>query len=110
MMTTQTAPLAPPNPERILQMGLAFWASKTLLSAVELGVFTVLAGTSMDLETLRERVALHERSAQDFFDALTALGLLQRRDGKYSNTPELGRRSLIRSTLIRSGWRRFWQR
>jgi len=26
---------APPSPERILQLGLAFWGSKTLLSAVE---------------------------------------------------------------------------
>ena len=32
-----------PNPEKILQTGLAFWASKTLLSAIELGLFTELA-------------------------------------------------------------------
>ena len=31
------------SPERILQTGLAFWNSKTLLSAIELGVFTELA-------------------------------------------------------------------
>jgi hypothetical protein len=30
------------TPEGILQLGLGFWASKTLLSAVELGVFTEL--------------------------------------------------------------------
>ena len=32
-----------PTPERILEIGMGFWASKTLLSAVELGVFTALA-------------------------------------------------------------------
>ena len=32
-----------PNPEKILQTGLAFWASKTLLSAVEMGLFTELS-------------------------------------------------------------------
>ena len=32
-----------PTPEAILQLGTAFWASKTLLSAVELGLFTELA-------------------------------------------------------------------
>jgi hypothetical protein len=31
------------TPERILHLGLGFWGSKTLLSAVELGVFTQLA-------------------------------------------------------------------
>ena len=32
-----------PTPEKILQTGLAFWPAKTLLSAIELGVFTELA-------------------------------------------------------------------
>ena len=31
------------SPEKILQTGLAFWASKTLLSAIEMGLFTELA-------------------------------------------------------------------
>ena len=31
------------NPGSILQLGLAFWGSKTLLSAVELGLFSELA-------------------------------------------------------------------
>jgi hypothetical protein len=33
-------------------------------------------------------LGLHPRSAQDFFDALVALGFLNRIDGKYHNTPE----------------------
>ncbi len=38
---------APPavSPDAILQLGFGFWGSKVLLSAVELGVFTALAGT-----------------------------------------------------------------
>jgi hypothetical protein len=32
-----------PAPDAILQLGLAFWGSKSLLSAVELGLFTELA-------------------------------------------------------------------
>ena len=32
-----------PTPDKILQTGLAFWPSKTLLSAIEMGVFTELA-------------------------------------------------------------------
>jgi len=76
-----------PTPENILQVGLGFWASKTLLSAVEMGLFTELAHGPKDLETVRGRLGLHPRSAHDFLDTLVALGFLERRDGKYSNTP-----------------------
>ena len=34
------------SPDAIMQLGFGFWGSKTLLSAVELGLFTELAGTS----------------------------------------------------------------
>jgi hypothetical protein len=44
-----------PTPERIMQVGLGFWASKTLLSAVEMEVFTELAKHPEDLATLQER-------------------------------------------------------
>jgi len=76
------------TPEHILQLGLGFWGSKTLLSAVELGVFTELAAGSLNAEALRQKLALHQRSALDFFDALVALGMLEKRGGKYANTPE----------------------
>ena len=76
------------TPEKILQVGLGFWASKTLLSAIEMELFTELAKHPQDLETLRGRLGLHARSAQDFLDTLVALGFLQRKDGKYHNTPE----------------------
>ncbi len=37
-----------PTPGRILQLGMGFWRAKTLLSAVELGLFTELAGHPLD--------------------------------------------------------------
>ena len=77
-----------PSPEKIMQVGLGFWASKTLLSAVEMEVFTELAKHPEDWRTLQGRMGLHPRSARDFLDALVALGFLQRVDGKYQNTPE----------------------
>lgn len=77
-----------PTPEGILQLGLAFWGSKTLLSAIELGVFSALAAGPQDAETLRRRLELHPRSTRDFFDALVALGMLDREGDVYRNTPE----------------------
>ncbi|WP_426419714.1 methyltransferase [Bradyrhizobium genosp. A] len=76
------------TPEHIMQVGFGFWASKTLLSAVELGVFSTLAKAPADLPTLQRKLALHQRSARDFLDALVALKLLERDNGIYSNTKE----------------------
>jgi precorrin-6B methylase 2 len=85
----RTADDAPPTltPEGILQLGLGFWGSKTLLSAVELGVFTELGDGPVLGDELATRLGLHPRSRWDFLDALVALGMLERDDGTYRNTP-----------------------
>jgi hypothetical protein len=75
------------SPESILQLGLAFWGSKTLLSAVELGVFTELAKGPREGNELGSVLGLHPRSARDFLDALVALGMLDRDVDQYRNTP-----------------------
>jgi hypothetical protein len=91
MMSTTTAPTAAHptglTPDHILQTGLAFWASKTLLSAVEMEVFTELAKGPESLESLTGRLGLHPRSSRDFLDALVALGFLERQNGTYANAP-----------------------
>src|SRR6202030_366344 len=79
--------MSEPQPDQILQVGLGFWASKTLLSAVEMELFTELARHPEDLETLQGRMGLHPRSSRDFLDALVALKFLERCDGRYHNTP-----------------------
>ncbi len=75
-------------PDHIMQLGLGFWGSKALLSAIELGLFSTLAGGTLTLAELTERLGLHDRSARDFFDALVALGMLERGDDGYANTAE----------------------
>ncbi len=77
-----------------MQIGMGFWASKTLLSAVELELFTVLAASPMTAAQIGDRLGLHPRSLRDFLDALVALHLLDR-DGDgpssaYRNTKESG--------------------
>ena len=75
-----------PRPDHIMQVGLGFWASKTLLSAVELEVFTHLAEGPKSLTVLQSSLALHPRAARDFLDALVALGFLERANGTYSKS------------------------
>jgi len=77
-----------PTPDGILQLGMGFWGSKTLLSAVELGVFTELAQGPQDGDGLAQRLGLHQRGSRDFFDALVALGKLRREGGRYTNSPD----------------------
>ncbi len=81
-----------PSPARIMQIGMGFFAAKTLLSAVEIGVFEALAAGPLTEAELRARLGLHARAAADFLDALVALGLLERvGDGPgatYANTKE----------------------
>jgi hypothetical protein len=82
---------ADPSPAPILEIGMGFWASKTLLSAVELGLFTELAAGPKTGAELERALGLHPRATYDFLDALVALGLLARRgdgaEGRYMNTP-----------------------
>ncbi|HSC57041.1 MAG TPA: methyltransferase dimerization domain-containing protein, partial [Nitrospira sp.] len=50
------------KPDKIMQLGLGFWGSKTLLSAIELGLFTELAKGPLDAEAIQDRLSLHPRS------------------------------------------------
>lgn len=76
------------TPDGIMKLGTGFFAAKTLLSAIELGLFTELAKQPLSAGDLRDRLHLHERAATDFFDALVSLGMLERNDSVYQNTAE----------------------
>ena len=80
------------TPDRIMQIGMGFWASKTLLSAVELELFTTLGAATKTGDEIGDRLGLHPRSQFDFLDSLVSLGLLEREgDGpqaRYGNTTE----------------------
>jgi hypothetical protein len=78
------------DPSHIMQVGLGFWPSKTLLSAVELELFTKLGTDGMTGSKIAEALELNARAIPDFPDALVALKLLDREgegsDALYRNT------------------------
>jgi hypothetical protein len=80
------------SPARIMEVGMAFWPAKVLLSAIELGLFTRLGANALTGRELRTALELHARADPDFFDALVALRFLDRDgagpDARYKNTPE----------------------
>jgi 2-polyprenyl-3-methyl-5-hydroxy-6-metoxy-1,4-benzoquinol methylase len=75
-----------------MQVGMGFFASKTLLSAVELELFTKLTRQPMTGKEIAAALQLNPRAIPDLPDALVALKFLEREgDGpaaRYSNTPE----------------------
>lgn len=67
------------DPSKIMQVGTGFWASKTLLTAVNMELFTILSKRELSAREIQLRLGLHSRSLYDFLDALVALGFLNRR-------------------------------
>lgn len=81
-----------PNPSNIMQIGLGFWASKVLLTAVNAGLFTHLARKPLSLKEIKVLFNWNcmDRHASDFLDTLYALKFLMREGigetAIYSNT------------------------
>ncbi len=75
------------NPQDILESGMAFWSSRLILTAVERGIFTLLAKGPLSTQELIELLGWHPRAATTALDGLVAAGLLRHdRSGRYSNT------------------------
>lgn len=78
------------DPSKIMQIGMGFWASKTLLTAVNMGLFTHLANGALSGREIQNKLELHHRSLFDFLDTLVALGFLSRtglkENASYSNS------------------------
>ncbi|SDM24629.1 methyltransferase family protein [Kriegella aquimaris] len=80
------------DPSKIMQVGMGFWASKTLLTAINMGLFTHLSDGEMSGKDIQSALGLHNRSLYDFLDTLVALGFLERNGLKetasYSNAKD----------------------
>ena len=87
-------PTQPLNPSGIMQIGLGFWPSKVLLTAVSAGLFTHLAKQPLSRKEIKALLNWNcmDRHASDFLDTLFALKFLKREgindSAIYSNTDE----------------------
>ena len=70
----------------LMQLMTGFWASKTLAAAVELDLFTTLADRPADIDQLGQALGLQPRPTEMLLSACAALGLLESRDARYSNS------------------------
>jgi SAM-dependent methyltransferase len=83
---------SPPDPSAIMQVGMGFWPARTLLTAVELRLFTLLGSSPLTAGQIADRLELRSRAVFDFLDGLVALQLLEREGSGdaavYGNTPD----------------------
>ncbi|WP_245436444.1 methyltransferase family protein [Mesorhizobium tamadayense] len=71
-----------------MALSTGFWAFKTLAAAHELDLFSRLAGgAGITVAGLAEALGLHQRPAEMLLTGCAALGLLEKSDGRYRNTP-----------------------
>jgi len=74
------------NKDALWKMAMAFQVSKALFTASELDVFTLISKKPVSAEGLAKRLKLHPRPIGRLLNAMVALGLLKKRNGKFSNT------------------------
>ena len=83
-----------PDPSKIMQVGMGFWASKALLAAVKFNLFTLLSGKSKAAKEIKDELHLGttDRHVYDWLDVLASLGFLKREglleNAKYSNSED----------------------
>lgn len=76
-----------PDPDDVLELFLGFWISRTVMAAVELGVFDLLDGNGRSLQEAQVALGLSARPTRALLDTCVATGLLAKEDGRYRNTP-----------------------
>ena len=89
--------MAAPDPSPILELLEGFRRSKTLFTAVRLGVFDLLAGAPAAAAQLAARLGVHAEALERLLEGCAALGLLDRQGGVFSNTA-VADRYLVRTS------------
>lgn len=75
------------NPMRVMELSSAYWQSRIVHVANELDIFTRLKGRSATVQELAAECGSDERGLELLLIGCTALDLLKRKKGAYSNTP-----------------------
>jgi 3-hydroxy-5-methyl-1-naphthoate 3-O-methyltransferase len=80
------SPATDDNPDGVLELFLSFWIARTVMAAVELEIFDVLAGDGLPEEEAAAKLGLASRPARGLFDTCVSVGLLRRSGGVLRTT------------------------
>lgn len=83
------------SPETIMGIAYGFMESRVLLSAYELGIFSVLGEMEKTSSDIAKEIDAKEKSTDQLMNALVAIGLLNKKEGKFSNK-ELAAKFLVK--------------
>ena len=75
-----------PSPEPLLQLGMGYWGSKAFLTACDFKLFSVVQAGADTVDGVSKALSLPSRSIRFLLDGMTALGLLRKEQGRYTNT------------------------
>jgi predicted O-methyltransferase YrrM len=85
--------------ETILKLAQGFWESKILHTAADLNLFTLLEQTPLSAEQIADRIEGNQQALSALLDAVSAMGLLEKKDHKYQCKPPVSR-YLIESSPV----------
>lgn len=76
------------HPGSLLATSGSYWQTCTLHAGVKLGLFTTIGEDAWTAVEIAGRIDAEPRAAAMLLDALAAMGLLEKREGRYANTRE----------------------
>lgn len=75
------------NPGLLMEASGAYWRSCTIHTGVKLGIFTVIGGEAITAREVAKRIHGNPRGLGILLDALSAMGLLLKKEDTYANPP-----------------------
>ncbi|MBF0099547.1 MAG: methyltransferase domain-containing protein [Desulfobacterales bacterium] len=75
------------NPSTLLQLSGSYWQTCALHAAVKLDIFSALSQGPLSNDVLSKNVHADPRSMAMLLNTITAMGLLQKQNDQYNNTP-----------------------
>ncbi len=82
------------NQDVLIEMCDGFLISKTLFAAVKFNIFTVLSNSEKSAAEISSAIDVPERTLERLLDVCVSMKLLNKKEGKYSNT-ELSEQYLV---------------
>ncbi len=76
----------PKTPGQLFEISGYYWKTCTLHAGVKLGLFTAIGGDWISASDLAEKVGADERALTFLLHALSALGLLRKKQERFANT------------------------
>lgn len=74
------------GPEQIIEMAAGYQKSRIILTAFELEIFTAIGDGALLSSEIAERINAKTGSTERLLNALCALGFIDKKEGRYSNT------------------------